>query len=212
MHHDAHTKVCTEQPPASYTSSVENRLKADLPLLGTTEAQAEGVISSYLEQKSGVTETGEDVAAYTFYICQMAHNGGWSEAGTARLIDKLLATSPASTPAHPACIQQLQKGYALKDSIDEEFWRTRRDETFQGRREELTQKWDRQGMAWASQTEAILMATGGAIDKGRFRNASISSSAIHGTNAQWNGIRNYLQGRLLALEAICKRSASQGSQ
>ena len=59
-------------------------------------------------------------------------------------------------------------------------------------------------MEWVTETSAVLTQMGGPIAKGRFQNAMISATALDNTNAKWNGIRNFLQGRLVALESICK--------
>jgi hypothetical protein len=82
-------KVCTEWPP-SYTAEVESQLKAVLPLLGKTEAEADLIVKGFLSQQPGGTKSGEDLNNYMFYICQMSNNGNWSEATTERLINRFL--------------------------------------------------------------------------------------------------------------------------
>ena len=79
-------KLCTEKPPPGYTSGMEARLKAELPLAGTTEAQAEGVLRNYFDQHPRGTDRGADLDNYLFHICQMANNGGWSAGETERFI------------------------------------------------------------------------------------------------------------------------------
>jgi hypothetical protein len=211
IYQNAETRVCTEKQPASYTSSVENRLKAELPLLGTTQAQAEGTVRSYLEQKSGGTRRGEDLASYLFYICQMANNGGWNQDRTERLIalfiDKWPGEEREATVPNSKCMQQLQNGYALKDQIDEGYWHSKRAGTIQDRSEQLLKKWDTNLREWTVNTEAMLVEIGGPIERGRFRNARIPATALANTNMKWNGIRNALHGRLDTLEAICKETA-----
>ena len=181
VHQDSQRKVCTERPPESYTSSVETRLKAELPLLGKSEAQAEGTVKSYLQQKSGGTKNSADRATSLFYICQMANNGGWGEERTERLLT-LVDTWPVEQrePAapNPNCMQQLQSGYTLKEQIDDEYARHRKAGT-------------------------MLVDMGEALNRGRFRNAPISSSRPQG-NWQWSTITTQLQGKILALEGICK--------
>lgn len=206
---DSQRKVCTERPPESYTSSVENRLKAELPLLGKSEAQAEGTVKSYLEQKSGGTKRSADIATYLFYICQMANNGGWSEDGTARLITLVNQWSVERDPTspNPKCMQQLQSGYALKEKIDEEYSRNRKAGTFQPHEAEFVKKWATDEREWEINTEAMLVDMGGALNRGRFRNAPISSSRLQG-NWQWSTITTQLQGKILALEGICKGIAT----
>lgn len=201
-------KACTERPPSTYTKAVEGNLKAALPLAGKTEIQAEGVIKQYLDQHAGGTKRAEDLQSYMFYLCQMSNNGGWSESTTERLInlfmDKWPKQDPPTKPQQDSsCIHQLEEGYALKDNIDKEYWQAKNDGTFQDRRESLIKIWNRSATDWGTRTEAILYREGGPIQKGRFRNATISSTALHGTNVEWNSIRNFLQGRLLALETIC---------
>lgn len=201
-------KVCTERPPSTYTASVERRLKASLPLAGKTEAQAEGVIREHLNQEAGSTKIGEDLQSYMFYLCQMANNGGWSEGTTERLINLFMERWPKQEPqANPQqdsrCTQHQEEGYALKETIDTEYWQTRRDGTFQPRREELIKRWNQLAVDWNTRTETFLMEAGGHLKKGRFKNAVIPSTGLHGTNDQWNSIRNFLQGRLIALESIC---------
>ena len=105
VHQDSQRKVYTEKPPESYTSSVENRLQAELPLVGKSEAQAEGTVKSYLQQKSGGTKRSADRATSLFYICQMANNGGWSEDRTERLIT-LVNTWPIEEREPAASISQ----------------------------------------------------------------------------------------------------------
>ena len=206
VHQDPQRKVCTERPPESYTSSVENRLKAELPLLGKSEAQAEGTVKSYLQQKSGGTKRSADLATYLFYICQMANNGGWSEDRTERLIT-LVSTWPVEErePAapNPNCMHQLQSGYALKEKIDEEYSRNRKAGTFQSHETDFVKKWATDEREWEIITEAMLVDMGGALNRERFRHAPISSSRPQG-NWQWSTITTQLQGKILALEGICK--------
>lgn len=92
-------KVCTEPRPASYTAEVESRLKAALPLKGVTEAQAEAVVNGFLSQEAGGTKRGEDLKHNLFYICQMANNGGWSEATTAHLVGLVITDSKSDAKA-----------------------------------------------------------------------------------------------------------------
>src|SRR3989442_9838067 len=81
-------KLCTEKPPPGYTSGMEARLKADLPLAGTTEAQAEGVLKNYFDQNPRrATDRGEDLEQYLFHICQKSNNGGGAGVG-GRLVDR----------------------------------------------------------------------------------------------------------------------------
>lgn len=138
----------------------------------------------------------------------MANNGGWSEGTTERLINLFMEKWPKQEPqANPQqdsrCTQHQEEGYALKETIDAEYWQTRRDGTFQPRREELIKRWNQLTVDWTSRTETFLMEAGGHLKKGRFKNAVIPSTGLHGTNDQWNSIRNFLQGRLIALESIC---------
>jgi len=204
---DAHKKGCTERPPASYTSSVENRLKVELPLVGKTEAQAEGAVKSYLEQKSGSTKEGKDLADYLFYICQTASNGNWSEATTEHLItlfvEKWRTEPREATASDSKCLQQLQSGYALKEKIDTEYSTTRKAGTFQSNQAGLVKKWAMDEREWEINTEAVLVDMGGSINRGHFRNAPISASRPQG-NWEWGTITTQLQGKLIALEGICK--------
>lgn len=201
-------KVCTEKAPATYTSTVESSLKVALPLAGKTEAQAEGIVKSYLSQQPGGTKRGEDLQNYLFYLCQMANNGGWSEDTTARLvklfIEKWGTEGREATAPNPRCLQQLQDGYVLKDRIDEEYWSHIKAGTFQDNREAFTQQWNQDAGEWASTTDNVLLQIGGASAKGQFRNAVTPLGGIDATNAKWNGIRNFLQGRLIGLDSICK--------
>lgn len=201
-------KACTERPPATYSAGVEARLKAALPLQEKTEAEAEGAIKAHLEQQAGGTKIGEDLQSYLFYLCQMANNGGWRPETTERLIklfmDKWPQNKQESNASSPKCVRQLESGYALKDKIDSEYWSSRKSGIFQDRREEFTAGWDREAGQWGATTEAVLLELGGPIAKGKFRNAVIPATALDNTNTKWNGIRNFLQGRLLALESICK--------
>ena len=80
-------KVCTERPPTSYNASAESRLNVALPLLGKTDAQAEGMIKGYLSQEAGGTKEGADIGDILNHICQLASNGNWSEERTARLVE-----------------------------------------------------------------------------------------------------------------------------
>lgn len=102
------------------------------------------------------------------------------------------------------CTLQLELGYVLKEEIDGEYWIATRDGTFQDREEEFTAKWDREVGEWTTKTNAVLLQIGGPTASGRFQNAMISKTALDNTNMKWNGIRNSLQGRLVALESICK--------
>jgi len=210
-------KACTERPPSTYTAAVERKLKASLPLAGKTEAQAEGMIRGYLNQEAGSTKIGEDLQSYMFYLCQMANNGGWSESTTERLINLFMEKWPkqglqANPQQDSRCTHQQEEGYALKETIDTEYWKTRSEGTFQPRREELIKRWNQLAIDWASRTETVLMETGGHLRKGRFKNAVIPSTGLNGTNDQWNSIRNFLQGRLITLESICSEIAKVSLQ
>lgn len=139
----------------------------------------------------------------------MANNGGWKESTTERLINLFMEKWPKQEPqANPQqdsrCTHQQEEGYALKETIDTEYWQTRHDGTFQPRREELIKRWNQLAVDWASRTETVLMEEGGNLKKERFKNAVIPSTGLHGTNDQWNSIRNFLQGRFIALESICQ--------
>ncbi|MDP1769472.1 MAG: hypothetical protein Q8L74_11805 [Nitrospirota bacterium] len=208
IYQDETQRACTEKPP-NYTSAFEGRLRADLPLEGKSAAEAEGLIKSYLSREPVGTKRGGDLQGYLFYICQMANNGRWSEETTKSLInlfmDKWPVEKQEATQPHPKCKQQLESGYALKEEIDNEYWYAKNAGTFQDRRDEFAGKWDRDAGRWAAETETILVQIGGPIERGRFRNAPISATALNNTNAKWNGIRNYLQSRLSALDLICSR-------
>jgi len=103
-------KVCTEKPPG-YTSKVEARLKAELPLSMTPEPQAEGLVKSYLDQQPKGTDRGEDLKDYLFYVCQMSNNGGWSADTTERLIHLFIDRWPATTSeSAPATSQLIVEG------------------------------------------------------------------------------------------------------
>src|SRR5207249_6209943 len=98
-------KLCTENPPPGYTSGMEARLKAELPLAGTTEAQAEGVLKNYFDQHARRgTDRGEDLEKYLFHICQMSNHGGWRVGDTERFITLCLValanskSEPGVTP------------------------------------------------------------------------------------------------------------------
>jgi hypothetical protein len=103
------------------------------------------------------------------------------------------------------CTLQLELGYVLKEEIDGEYWIATRDETFQDRREEFMAKWDSEVEEWTTKTNAVLLQIGGPTASGRFQNAMIPTTVLDNTNMKWNGIRNSLQGRLVALESICKK-------
>lgn len=199
-------RACTEKPP-SYTSAFEGRLKADLPLAGKSAAEAESLIRSYLSQQPVGTKMGEDLQGYLFYICQIANNGHWTAEETNRAIslfmDKWNNGMPEATLPNPKCMKQLEKGYALKDDIDNEYWQTKRAGTFHDKMDEFRAKWNRDAGRWAAETEAVLVQISGPIDRGRFRNAPISPTVLDNTNMYWNGVRNFLQGRLSALDSIC---------
>jgi hypothetical protein len=203
-------KLCTENPPPGYTSGMEARLKAELPLAGTTEAQAEGVLKNYFDQhpRRG-TERGEDVEKYLFHICQMSNNDGWSVGETERFITLFKdgwttsKSEAAATPPDPRCTKQLENGYALRERIDNEYWQSRRAGTFLDRRDEFTAKWGEEAGEWAAETRAVLLQIGGPTAKGRFQNAQTPIGMVSG-DVKWNNIRNFLRTRLAALESICK--------
>ena len=67
----------------------------------------------------------------------------------------------------------------------------------------FVKKWATDEREWEINTEAMLVDMGGALNRGRFRNAPISSSRPQG-NWQWSTITTQLQGKILALEGICK--------
>jgi hypothetical protein len=104
------------------------------------------------------------------------------------------------TRTDPRCVQQHRTGYLLRQRIDNEYSQSTQEGTF---REELTEEWDKLKVEWASETEAVLLEIGGPIAKSRFKNAPTSLGTLSG-NWKWNNIRNFLQGRLTALETICK--------
>ncbi len=199
-------RACTEKPP-SYTSAFEGRLKVELPLEGKSAAEAEGLIKAFLSQQPVGSKMGADLEGYLFYICQIANNGHWSAEETNRAIslfmDKWANGKQGTAQPHPKCKHQLESGYALKERIDDEYRQYIKAGIFQARREEFTASWDSEAEEWAAETKAFLLQIGGPIAKGRFQNAMISATFLDNTNAKWNGIRNFLQGRLVALESIC---------
>jgi hypothetical protein len=203
-------KLCTENAPPGYTSGTEARLKAELPLAGTTEAQAEGVLKNYFDQHPrGGPDRGEDLEKYLFHICQMSNTGGWSAGETERFINLFMdgrttsKSEVAATPPEPRCTKQLKQGYALRERIDNEYWQSRRDGTFLDRRDEFTARWGKEAGEWAAETRAVLLQIGGPTAKGRFQNAQTPIGMVSG-DVKWNNIRNFLRTRLAALESICK--------
>jgi hypothetical protein len=203
-------KLCTKNPPPGYTSGMEVRLKAELPLAGTTEAQAEGVLKNYFDQhpRRG-TDRGEDLEKYLFHLCRMSNNGEWSPDTTQRLITFFVdrwatpKSEAAAPPPDPRCTKQLEHGYALRERIDNEYWQSRRAGTFLDRRDEFTARWGEEAGEWAAETRAILLQIGGPTAKGRFQNAQTPIGMVSG-DVKWNNIRNFLRTRLAALESICK--------
>jgi|SRR5262245_48430075 len=121
-------------------------------------------------------------------------------------VEKPAGTSEAQTAVTPPaarCAEQLQHGYALKERIDNEYWQSRREGTFLGRRDELTAKWSEEAGQWADETRAVLLQIGGPTAKSRFQNAKAPIGMVSG-DVKWNNIRNFLRTRLAALASICK--------
>jgi hypothetical protein len=84
-----------------------------------------------------------------------------------------------------------------------EYARNRKAGTFQSHETAFVKQWATDEREWEINTEAMLVDMGGALNRERFRNAPISASRPQG-NWQWSTITTQLQGKILALEGICK--------
>lgn len=201
-------KACTEKRPARYTSDFESRLKAVLPLVGKTGAEAEGLIKSFLSQQFGGTRFGEDLQGYLFYICQMSNSGKWSADETLRAIalfkDKSSSWNQERSQRNLRCLNQLERGYVLKDEIDKEYFRTKEAGTFQEQQDALVNKWIGNAIKWEEDTKVVLIQIGDPVAKGRFGNGPISPYVLNNTNPKWNRVRNVLQASLNSLDEICR--------
>lgn len=116
------------------------------------------------------------------------------------------AEKPAGTTKaqiEPRCTTQLTQGYALRERIDNEYWKSRRAGTFRDQRDELTARWGKEAGQWAAETRAVLLQIGGPTAKSRFQNAHTPIGMVSG-DVQWNNIRNVLRTRLATLASICK--------
>jgi hypothetical protein len=109
----------------------------------------------------------------------------------------------AATRPDSRCTQQLEKGYALRERIDNEYRQSRRAGTFLGRKEAFTARWGKEAGEWSAETKAVLLQIGGPTAKGRFQNAATPIGMVSG-DVKWNNIRNFLRTRLAALASICK--------
>ena len=116
--------------------------------------------------------------------------------------------SPSGGPIAVRCIEQLEEGYRLKESIEKEYRLSRRNENWAVAQDELISEWKKKVGSWITETEELLQRSGGTLLRGRFRNARGPSTVRAGENFKWSGLDNLLQGKLQALDKICQQMRS----
>ena len=111
----------------------------------------------------------------------------------------------ASSQERLVCVKQVEGGYELRDSIEKEYRKHRRDMSFDTVQDQLVGKWNQQWHIWVSVTEQMLSSVGGARAVGRFRTALITPFVRANESSKWTEIDNSLKGKIRGLEEICDR-------